>query len=158
MSTFSTTTNITKITSMTKSDLTKPSEQFTAPGTHPATWTATADSLLTTDPTEITTTPPMTNLPLECSGVPKVYTASRGVIFLPDEEKTEEAILPDNVVCEWVIIAESNKVSLIFVLKSENVFLYKSCSLARMIARRCRLCGRKPDYREKPHVVEQVTT
>jgi len=36
--------------------------------------------------------------------------------------------------------------------------LYKSRSLARMMARGHRLCGRKPEYPEKTHVVEQVTT
>jgi len=36
--------------------------------------------------------------------------------------------------------------------------LYKSRSLARMVALGHRLCGRKPEYLEKTHVVEQVMT
>jgi len=57
-----------------------------------------------------------------------------------------------------VIIILTFKLYLFYNDKETSCFnLYKSHSFSRLVARGCRLCGRKPEYPENPHVVEQVT-
>ncbi|XP_033748768.1 mucin-5AC-like [Pecten maximus] len=76
--------------------------------TKPPSSTMTTQSATMTSPqTSFTTTVAnVTNLPLECRGVPQVHTLPSGTIQSPGIDLP----YPHNTTCEWVVIAASNHV------------------------------------------------